>query len=499
MNNFIEWLEVRDKSFLDSMILSESNLVHGPVNNSIINKYQMGQILEKMNKQLESSTDAAQIQKLQNIIKIVQDVMNKYEFVSEEDWELFKKDPKYSSLIAPEAYGYVMRSSYLFAGNQGGGSGNYARQTVAIEELCGRRGPGIGFATINLPQITNAGSFLGISSVIWQGGAYNALVWDDKPTAAAYRSGGAAAGGAAAGGTTPAAGGTTPAAAAPPAVSGLPALGPPHIGTGAPAGAAPVPGAPGAGMSPSTGSIRPSGSTKRKAKIVKPPEPEVPDIFGPKDQKGSAVFEKYKKLDMSQSPDRLKQAAGDLFNGSDMIAYYDGNRNAIAVVSIDTQEPIKNNKPPKNKGLPNPEAGRPVIVTPANDQTSGIAQAIMKAWEDSHGGQPINLAALGNPWKGRTKPNGQPIEFSSDVKILNRPLRNGETYPNQYVVSSERTDKTYGAGSEYKVPSRNTEVPTYYNKQLGARVPLDTKGYQGPQMVWNNNLGRYVPYRSQYR
>ena len=505
MNNFIEWLEVRDKSFLDSMILSEDNLVHGPVYNSIINKYQMGQILEKLKEQLESSTDSSRIQVIQNVIKIVEKIMNNYEFVSEEDWGLFKKDRKYGNQpvtdgsgytkginIADDAYGYVMRSSYFSAGSQGGGSGDYGNQTAAITQLCGRKGPGIGFATINLPKIPN---------MAWQGGAYNALVWDDKATAAAYRSGGAAAGGAAAGGA--AAGGTTPAAAAAPAGIGLPQFDRPRIDpAGAPAaagGTAAVPGAPGAGMSPSTGGIKPSGSGKKKARIVKPPEPEVPDIFGPKDKKGSAILEKYKKLDMSQSPDRLKQAAGELFNGSNMIAYYDGNRNAIAVVKIDSQEPITNNKPPKNKDLPNPEAGRPVIVTPANNETSGIAQAIMKAWEDSHGGNPINLAALGNPWRGRTKPNGQPIEFSHDVKILNRPLRNGETYPNQYVISSERTDKTYGAGSEYRVPSRNTEVPTVYNKQLGARVPADTKGYQGPQMVWNNNLGKYVPYRSPYR
>jgi len=494
MNNFVEWLEIRDKNFLDSMILSEDNLVRGPVYNTIINKYQMEQILEKFKQKLNNPvTNATQMISERNMVALFEKYLEQEEFVSAEDWELFKKDPKLAD-IAQDAYGYVMRSSYWFAGRQGGGSGNYTAQKAAITELCGRNGPGIGFATINLPTIQAGKGFN------FDKGDYNALVWVNKGAAAAYRSGGAAAGGAAAGGAAggAAAGGTTPAAAAPPAGG----FAPPRIpgsGAPAPAGAAPVPGAPGAGMSPSTGSIRPSRSTKRKAKIVKPPEPEVPDIFGPKDQKGNAVFEKYKKLDMSQSPDRLKQAAGDLFNGSNMIAYYDGNRNAIAVVSIDTQEPIKNNKPPKNKDLPNPEAGRPVIVTPANSETSGIAQAIMKAWEDSHGGNPINLAALGNPWKGRTKPNGQPIEFSSDVKILNRPLRNGETYPNQYVVSSERTDKTYGAGSEYKVPSRNTEVPTVYNKQLGARVPLDTKGYQGPQMVWNNNLGRYVPYRSQYR
>jgi len=492
MNNFIEWLEVRDKSFLDSIILSEG-LVRGAVSNTIFSKEKLIKIVEGLKRKINTpGVSPHEIIQLNTQVTAIENFFRNYEFVTEEDWNLFENDGKYG-VVAANARKYVNRLSYLYDNPNVAGSQTYKNQTTAIEMMCDpASGPGIGFLSANLPQVDagkdpDTGESLSIYGTNVLFGNYNVLVWESKAKANEYRTKAKAA---AAGGKV---GDEDPVSGEPPKIPGI---GDNKFKQRELGGSNPVPGNPDATINPK-GNVQPKGTIPRRQgkrpNIQKPAEPEVPDIFGPKNQKGNAIEEKYKKLDMSQSPDPLKQAAGELFNAGGISAYYDGIRKKIALVKMRDKTPVINNNPNSSDYTkPNKEDGQlgtPVIVTFVNDDSTGIAQAIMKAWEDSHHGNPINLAALGNPWKSRTKPDGQPIEFSDDVLILNRALRPGETYPDKYVVSYNSPSPT---------TSRNNEVPTVYNKQLGARVPQDTQGYQGPQMIYNQTLNKWVPYKSPF-
>jgi len=497
MNNFIEWLEVRDKSFLDSIILSEAKFVRGAVYNSILSYEFLVKIINGLERKTKTpGTLPSHIKDIETQIRAIKNYLEANEFVTEEDWKLFANDINIGKAVANNAHAYVSRLSYFYTNKDVEGSDSYPNQVSAIQQICDpSTGPGIGFLEATLPQV-DAGKDvderpLNISGSGFLTGNYNLLVWENKAKANAYRAKAKAAGGNAE---------EDPVTQEPKEIPGIGdnRFKPRDLGGSNP-NPAPVPRNPDATINPK-GNVQPDqpkGTIPRRQgkrpNIQKPAEPEVPDIFGPKNQKGNAIEETYKKLDMSKSPDPLKQAAGELFNAGGISAYYDGIRKKIALVKMRDKTPVINNnpnssdytKPNKQEG----QLGTPVIVTPVNDEPNGIAQAIMKAWEDSHGGNPINLAALGNPWKGKTKPDGQPIEFSDDVLILNRSLRPGETYPDKYVVSNRSPNPTI---------SRNNEVPTVYNKQLGARVPQDTQGYQGPQMIYNQALNKWVPYKSPF-
>ena len=489
MNNFIEWLEVRDKSFLDSMILSEVNLVRGAVYNSILSYEFLVKIMNGLERKKKTpGVSPYAIDDIDKQMRAIGNYLEGYEFVTEEDWKLFAKDREIGRLVANNAHKYVRRKSYFYNDQDVKGDDTYNNQVTAIQQICAPQppAPGIGFLGANFPSVDAGkdveGTPLTISGAGALTGNYNILVWENKAKANEYRAKAKAE--AAAGGNAEE---EEPVSREPTKIPGEGGNRFKERELGSNPNPAPVPKNPDTTMNPK-GNVEPKGTIQRRQgkrpNIQKPAEPEVPDIFGPKNQKGNAIEEKYKKLDMSKSPDPLKRAAGELFNAGGISAYYDGVKEKIALVKMRDKTPVINNNPNSDGQL-----GTPVIVTPVNNASTGIAQAIMKAWEDSHGGQPINLAALGNPWKSRTKPDGQPIEFSDDVLILDRALRPGETYPDKYVVSDNSPSPT---------THRNNEIPKVFNKQLGAWVPQDTQGYQGPQQVWNQTLGKWVPYKSPY-
>ncbi len=544
MSNFIKWIENRDpryaekfanEHFLNEQEVSPQNqapqspldqvktmiqqrysnlpVVQGPVRNTIINKFQLQEILRvAMKKQGQGTGEWIQIKLL------IEFYLKNYDFVTEKDWEMLKSDP--NSVIssnAKDAEDYCYRQSY-FSGPEGGGSGSgkYQDQVDAIKFMTSSRGPGLGFLSLELPSIP---------TMNWSGGTYNALIWIGN-SRASYSSGagtGAGAGAGAGAGTSAEGGGAVRGAAVSqePAQQQSPSFQRRILtdeelrrqGINVPSGQQ------GQGQQRQgqqrQGQQRQGqqvqGQQRQGKKVISPDgrtgvmggetgeitldsakakagAEEAPDIFGAKKTPQLKAAEvKYGKLDLAKNPDPYKQRIGVAFKSTQpdsLTAYFDGNLGRIAVVNTETQEPALNHR-----------TQRPVIVNLQNNETSGFYKAIMQAWEDSHNGEPLDPNIVSSAFKGIKKSDGTPIEFAKDIVILNRPLMPGESYPNRYVVASK-----YGGGGP---ESYGKGVQTLWDKETGSwtpadKMPAEKKAIQ-PQMVWNNQLGRYVPYRSPYR
>ena len=206
------------------------------------------------------------------------------------------------------------------------------------------------------------------------------------------------------------------------------------------------------------------------------------NFFGP-EEKEDPLIAKYKDFDIRNSDNMIEKRVGDLFANSNMRVYYDRSKKIIVVKKL---EPVGNPMAPQGFSLKDAGPGGSLIrIIPQNDQPSGLFKALMQAYELTHNSQPMPRAVLDNMWSGRAKNNGQQIEFSDDVVILNRPLYRGENYktdfadkfvvhqPGPYDPNTGLIDKRQSNVGSYQGQS-------YTDKATGKRVYYPTaRGFTG--------------------
>ena len=211
---------------------------------------------------------------------------------------------------------------------------------------------------------------------------------------------------------------------------------------------------------------------------------EKPDGFFGQPPKEDPLIAKYKDYDIRNSDSLIEKRVGDLFSQNNMRVYYDRANKVIVVKKL---EPVGNPMAPEGFSLKDAGPGGSMIrIIPQNDQNTGLYKALMQAYEQTHNNQPIPQIISNNMWSGRKKTNGQPIEHSDDIVILNRPFYRGETlqkdYPDKYVIFQSGGPYDPNTGELDKRQSNVGMIPApyYTNKATGQKVYYPSaRGYTG--------------------